>query len=261
MNKIIYLLKNDAREVAMLKESLNLLNINFLPNNNYPVYIIHDEIIDSNIIQDLKKYSKVDFKLIKINFNTKEYSKNINDNIQEYICVPGVDKKFDIGYRHMCRFYSYGIYKLKELQDTNYYLRLDCDSYFINPVSYDIFKYMEEGGYIYGYNQITTDNPLVSKNLWEVSKEYSKTIKVLKTPIDQIAQYNVYYTNFEIAKFNWFLNSEYENFFKFLDEQNGIYEYRWGDHCIKYLGVEMFLEEYKKLYLNLPYKHGNIFNK
>lgn len=260
MNKIIYLLKNDSREIAMLKESLYLLNINFLPHNNYPVYIIHDELIDHQIIQDLKNYSKVDFKLIQINFNIEEYTKNIKDNIQEYIYVDGVDKKFDIGYRHMCRFYSYGIYELKELQDTNYYLRLDCDSYFIDEIPYNIFEHMEDNELIYGYNQITTDNPVVSKNLWEVSKEYSKYNNTLKIPIDEIKQYNVYYTNFEIAKFNWFSKSDYKNFFNFIDKQNGIYEYRWGDHCIKYLGIEMFLEDSKKQHFNLPYRHGNIFN-
>lgn len=260
MNRIIYLLKNDKKEIAMLFQSLKLLSLNFLPNNNYPITIIHDEEISNEIFEEIKKYSGVDFQTILISFETEEY-KSRTIGVPEFIMVPGVDRGFGIGYRHMCRLYSYGMYEIKEIQDTKYYLRLDCDSYFIEPVNYDIFKVMEDNDIVYGYNAITTDNPLVSQNLWEVSKEYSKTHDVLKVPIDEVKQYNVYYTNFEIAKFDWFENSGYKDFFKFLDNENGIYKWRWGDHCIKYLGVEMFLEDNRKHYFNLPsYRHGNIFN-
>lgn len=260
MNRIIYLLKKDDKEIAMLFQSLRLLRENFLPNNNYPIVILHDEEIDSVIFDEIKNYSGVDFQTILISFDTDEY-KSRTIGVPENIMVPGVDRGFGIGYRHMCRLYSYGMYEIPELQDTNYYLRLDCDSYFVTPVDFDLFKVMESGDKVYGYNAITTDNPLVSQGLWEVSKEYSKTHTVLKTPIDQVKQYNVYYTNFEIAKFDWFANSGYKDFFSFLDNENGIYKWRWGDHCIKYLGVEMFLEDNKKQYFSLPsYRHGNIYN-
>jgi hypothetical protein len=260
MNKIIYLLKNDAKEIAMLKESLNLLNINFLPHNNYPIVILCDEIIDQLIIDDIKKYSNTEFKFIFIDFNSHEYSKNIKEDISEYIYVNGVERGFGIGYRNMCRLYSYGMYEIEELKNTNYYLRLDCDSYFVDKIEYDIFKKMEDNNYIYGYNCVTTDNPVVCQNLWELSKEYSHLNIVKKTPIDEITQYNMYYTNFEIAKFDWFENSEYKDYFKFLDNENGIYKWRWGDSIIKYLGVEMFLDDSKKHQFNIPYIHGNIFN-
>jgi alpha 1,2-mannosyltransferase len=259
MNRIIYLLKNDPKEIGMLFKSLELLNANFLPNNNYPIYILHDEPISDETFQQLKEYSGVDFTTVLISFETDEY-KSKTVGVPDQIMVPGIDRGFGIGYRHMCRFYSYGMYLIPELQDTNYYLRLDCDSYFTKTVDFDIFKHMENGGFIYGYNQITTDNPLVSQGLWETSKEYSKTVDVIKVPIDEIRQYNVYYTNFEIAKFGWFSESVYKGFFNHVDEVNGIYIYRWGDHCIKYLGVEMFLEDSKKCHLNLPYSHGNIYN-
>lgn len=259
MNRIIYLLKKDDKEIGMLFKSLELLAKNFLPNNNYPIYIVHDEPIDDDIFQQIKDYSGVDFTTVLTSFDDDDYKRR-TIGVPEQIIVPGVDRGFDMGYRHMCRFYSYGMYQLPELKDTNYYLRLDCDSYFVNPVNQDIFKFMEENSYIYGYNNVTTDNPIVCQDLWESSKEYSNNVPVLKVPIDEIIKYNIYYTNFEIAKFDWFSNSEYKNFFNFLDEKNGIYLYRWGDACIKYLGVEMFLEDYKKCHMNLPYVHGNIFN-
>lgn len=259
MNRIIYLLKNDKKEIGMLTKSLELLKVNFLPNNNYPVYIIHDEEISDDTFRAIKTNSGVDFNTILIDFESPDY-KDRTIGVPDFIMVPGIDRGFGIGYRHMCRFYSYGMYEVPQLQDTNYYLRLDCDSYFIEPINHDIFELMQSKDYVYGYNKITTDNPVVCQKLWEISKEYSKSIDVFKTPIDQIKQYNIYYTNFEVAKFNWFSKSHYKEYFCFLDQQNGIYEFRWGDACIKYLGIEMFLPDEKKCYLDLPYIHGNIFN-
>lgn len=259
MNRIIYLLKNDKKEIGMLKKSLELLKTNFLPNNNYPIVIIHENDIQENILNDLRKNIDIKFDEIIIDFKHNQYADKSID-APKNIYVPGIERGFDIGYRNMCKFFAFEIYKSPELQDTKYYLRLDCDSYFVNLVNYDIFKKMEENDYVYGYNKITTDNPIVSKNLWELSKQYSKSVNVLKVPIDQIPQYYVYYTNFEIAKFDWFLSSGYKKYFEFLDEQNGIYLNRWGDHCIKYLGIEMFLNDSKKYCFNLPYQHGNIFN-
>jgi hypothetical protein len=260
MNKIIYLLKNDKKEILMLKESLRLLKENFLPNNNYPIVIMCDERINESIINDIKKYSNTNFEFIFINFNSHEYSKNINQDVPEYIYVNGVERPFGIGYRNMCRLYSYGMYEIEELKNTNYYLRLDCDSFFVDKVNYDIFKFMQNNNYIYGYNCITTDNPVVCENLWEISKDYSNFNFVKKIPIDEIIQHNMYYTNFEIAKFEWFKKSDYKNYFKFLDAKNGIYKWRWGDSVIKYLGISMFLDDCQKYQFDLPYRHGNIFN-
>jgi alpha 1,2-mannosyltransferase len=258
MNRIIYLLKKDQKEIDMLSMSLKLLKVNFLPSNDYPIFVLHDEMIEEEIFDKLQ--SDVKFTTVFVDFKSDEYQKNIKPGVDDKIRVPGVDRYFDMGYRHMCRFYSYGMYEVLELQDTDLYLRLDCDSYFTEPVDYDIFKYMEDNDLIYGYNLITTDNPLVSKNLWEVSKDYSRTVDVIKTPIDGIPQYNMYYTNFEIAKFHWFKESAYKPYFDFIDNENGIYKWRWGDAIIKYLGIEMFLPENKKHLFNVPYKHGNIFN-
>jgi len=238
-NKILYLLKNATKEISMLIKSLQLLNINF---------------------ENIKLESGVDFKTILIDFESYEYTKNINSDVLDIIYVPGVDRGFDIGYRNMCRLYSFGMYELEELKETNYYLRLDCDSYFTDKIEYDLFEFMEKNELIYGYNMITTDNPIVSKDLWEVSKEYSNNNKVLKVPINDIKQYNMFYTNFEIAKFDWFNSSEYKEYSIFIDKQNGIYKWRWGDAIIKYLGIEMFLEDNKKYRFDIPYKHGNIFN-
>ena len=112
-----------------------------------------------------------------------------------------------------------------------------------------------------GYNNINTDNPIVVEGLWENALDYSEKTKTIKKPIIEIKHPLIYYTNFEIAKTKWFLEKEYNNFFNFIDNLGGIYYKRWGDAAIKYLGIEMFLEDkYKHNFNDLNYRHGNIFN-
>lgn len=257
-NKIIYLLRNSPKDLMLFKKSIELLKLNFLENNNYPIYVFNED-VEEVFFEKLNLEFTLKITSIKIKFELPDFLKN--KSVPEFIFVDGVPSPFTLGYRHMCRFYAGEMYKHQALQDTDYYLRLDNDSFFMSKVKYDIFNHMKNNNLTYGYNEITTDNPVVAKGLWEKALDYSNKIKTIKKPITEIKHPFVYYTNFEIAKFNWFKNSEYINFYDFIDGLGGIYFTRWGDHAIKYLGIEMFLEDkYKHNFNDLNYRHGNIFN-
>ena len=250
-NKIIYLLRNSELDLKLFDKSIELLKINFLPTNNYPIVIFHEN-IPIEFFQNIQNKHQINFETERINFKIPKFLDEEK--------VPQEVMTKSIGYRHMCRFYSGEMYFQKILKDTNYYLRLDNDSFFREPVEYDIFKYMEDNNYIYGYNATLGDNPQVTVGLLEACQIYSQTRKVIKD-INDIPFPQVYYTNFEIAKFNWFLNPDYLDFYNFIDMLGGIYQYRWGDHIIKFLGLSMLLEDkYKCHFKDLPYVHGNFFN-
>jgi len=250
-NKIIYLLRNSELDLKLFNKSIELLKTNFLPTNNYPIIIFHED-IPMQIFDDIQNNHSIKFNIEKINFEIPKFIEESK--------VPREVMTKSIGYRHMCRFYAGQMYFENALKDTDYYLRLDNDSFFTEPVKYDIFKYMEDNNYIYGYNAILEDNPQVTVGLFEACQLYSQTRKTLKDMKD-IPFPKVYYTNFEIAKFKWFLNPEYLDFYNFIDMLGGIYQYRWGDHIIKFLGLSMLLEDkYKNHFTDLPYVHGNFFN-
>lgn len=251
-NKIIYLIRNSKKDLMLFEKSIESLKNNFLTNNPYPVMVFHEDIEDSYF----EKFD-IDMRPVKIHFKIPSFLEA--SEIPEFISVPGVPFPFTVGYRHMCRFFSGDMYFQEVLKDTDYYLRLDNDSFILEPVKYDIFKFMENRDLIYGYNCVNVDNPLVVDGLWEISEQYSKKTKVMKKPFADIKHPHIYYTNFEIGKFNWFLQKEYLNYYNFIDKSGGIYHKRWGDAAIKYLGIEMFLEDSKKhCFSDIKYFHGYI---
>lgn len=242
----------------LFEKSIELLKLNFLKHNNYPIYVFNED-VDNIFFERLNLEFDIKIKNIKIKFELPNFLKN--KPVPESIHVDGVPFPFTLGYRHMCRFYAGEMYKHEIVKDSDYYLRLDNDSFFISEVRYDIFSYMKNNNIIYGYNKITTDNPIVVENLWESAFEYSSKIKTIKKPIIDIKHPLIYYTNFEIAKTKWFLEKEYNDFYNFIDNLGGIYYKRWGDAAIKYLGIEMLLEDkYKHNFNDIDYRHGNIFN-
>jgi len=252
-NKIIYLIRNSEKDLKLFEKSIELLQENFLPSNPYPVFVFHEDIEESYFNR-----FKIDLTPVRISFEIPDFLQE--QNVPELITVPGVPFPFTVGYRHMCRFFSGDMYFQEVLADTDYYLRLDNDSFILNPVRYDLFKFMDNREIIYGFNRVHTDNPLVVDGLWELSQEYCEGKEVLKKPFTDIKHPNIYYTNFEIAKFDWFLQKDYLDYYKFIDKSGGIYHKRWGDAAIKYLGVEMFLEDNKKhCFSDVKYFHGDIF--
>ena len=49
--------------------------------------------------------------------------------------------------------------------------------------------------------------------------------------------------------------------FKFIEKQGGIYTKRWGDAPIKYIGVNLFLEDkYKLPVRGFIYQHGAVYD-
>lgn len=70
----------------------------------------------------------------------------------------------------MCRFHSKEVYRQPILDGLDYLWRLDDDSELSHPFSYDIFKFMQDNNYSYGYYYRVMD-PCVEL-LWEASCKY-----------------------------------------------------------------------------------------
>jgi hypothetical protein len=71
-------------------------------------------------------------------------------------------------------------------------------------------------------------------------------------------QYNlVYYNNFEMIKISEFTCDMYLNYFDYLDSKNGFLKYRWGDHAIRFLYTQLFINQSNIHYFkDLPYFHS-----
>ena len=264
-NAIVYLLNNSEEDKNHFKISLNNL-INFYLND-YPCDVIcfHEKDFCKYEIANLTKTFKINLIFQEISFEIPNYNTDILAEIPEYFPHPQDSNHigFSMGYRHMCRFFTGEIFKQNILKDYKYIWRLDTDSFILDKIKSDVFLDMNKNNSIYGYINIQHDHPAVIKDLWEISEKYFKKInkdKIFNNE-KEFHYRRVFYTNFEIFNLEWFNSSEYQLFYKYLDETAGIYKYRWGDHIIRYIALNSLENKDRFLFFkDIIYQHGNIYH-
>lgn len=256
-NCILYLVRTSEADLQSLNHSLSLLDENILNQTGMiDVILFHEASFTQeykNNVRSLKNgntiFQQVDFTVPDI------------EGIPEIFPHPSQVQRdlgnagFSIGYRHMCWFFSGGLYEQPIMNDYKYYLRLDTDSEILTPITYDIFNMMERGEYKYGYIEdgIQQDSPDVVIGLWDfVGSLYN---------IAHIPEGRIFYTNIEIGHVQWFKNGPYKSLFKQIEANGGVYVKRWGDAPIKYIGVNLFMPTQNMVAIKgFTYKHGATYN-
>jgi alpha 1,2-mannosyltransferase len=240
MNCIVYLVRSSEEDVENFNKSLSLVEDNVVPaTKDFDIIVFCEP-----SFEDLKSKVKTNLNLNyqSIEFSIPDYPQEILDQIPEFFPHPTHGNGpvawghpgFSIGYRHMCRFFSGHMYEYDILHKYDYYLRLDTDSYITTKIPYDIFELAKQNEIYYGFIKIEDDNPKVVEGLWETVDQY--------IPND-LPENLMFYTNFELGKVSWFLTSEYMKFYNYLDKTGGFYTKRWGDAPVKFLGINLLMEE------------------
>jgi len=268
-NTILYLLNNTEEDKATFIKSLDLLYNNYLQDYPCDITCFHEPDFCKNEKNNLKnKYHFLNINFHEIEFKVPDYSEEIASQILEYFPHPEEiwqqrgHKGFTMGYRHMCRFFAGQFMNLQCLSEYKYIWRLDTDSFILNKINYNVFERMKSSNSIYGYINIQHDHIGAIKNLWETCKNYfSEENLIFKLENKKKHFRRVYYSNFEIFDMEWFKAKPYQDFYNYLDSTGGIYINRWGDHVIRYLGLNALENKEKFLFFNdIIYEHGAIYH-
>lgn len=270
-NCIVYLLKASEEDMLEFSDSVNSLYNYFLKKNPCDIICFHENDLIP-YIDTIRQKLKVNVEFIEISFSIPNNNKHLD--IPKFFPHPTHGNGpiawghlgFDIGYRHMCRFFSGEIFKQSVLKKYKYYMRMDSDSFILDHVTYNVFDFMEQTNKKYAFiaPAVQFDNPLVCKELWEKSYEwyFNNKEKCILAPITEIPKYKLYYTNFEICDIEWFNSGHYMEYYSYIDYLGGIYTERWGDAVIRYLGVNMFMKDFDKFPIyDIAYKHGAVYNR
>ena len=252
------------RDLPLLYRSLCFLFKNYKFVNMSDVIVLHDDITKSDIANLQVSLHQTIGYIPKIKFETLEFLCPQNLQFEEKYYKVSLNE-FWMGYRHMCRYHSGLLYKDDRFKNYDYYLRLDSDSYIYSEINWNIFEYMENNNFSYAYmKDEDREVPRVAEDLWEETKSFIDSNKNLvlhsfyERLVDNKWDYTLYYTNFEIAKFDFFRSNSYMSYFEHLDKTNKFFYNRWGDAPIHWLGVNMFLEPSKILKVdNICYQHNN----
>lgn len=258
---IIYLSRE--KDINILYHSLLLLHKNFNSKYKYPIVVLHDDISKTTISQLLLNLNKQLGYIPNIKFEILNFALPSHISTDPSLYNPPLTQ-FGMGYRHMCRLHSGELYKHESLLQYDWYWRLDSDSFILSEISYDPFDVMVQKGYEYSYlSEYEKDESFVVTGLWDTTKQFisKNNIKPISlTDKLKNGEWNLdmFYTNFEIAKFSFFRGEEYMSYYNELDKTGNLFYKRWGDAPIHWLGVHMFLPESKIWCIkDICYQHGS----
>jgi len=155
----IYILTKVSRNIRLTK-LLQDFHTYFNKQFRYPVILFLDKDNNSSLAlkAELKNYT-VFYQTLSFELPSNKWKDTI----------PIVFYGASLGYRHMCRFHSKGIYKQPILTGLDYAWRLDDDSHILRAIPYDVFEFMRERHLSYGYIQQTSDAAGVVNYLWETT--------------------------------------------------------------------------------------------
>lgn len=235
-----------------LKKNLELLYQNFNNEYQYPVLItsfgpkyrpgfikkIHQR-IDPRIkfmeLAEPKIPSRI--KEEELFYNRKEI-----DYVRKFF------PKSRAGYLHMINFVAGGVMKIPEINQYDYVLKMDDDTFFIKKPGFDIFQFMRNNNYQLASSDLKKYDKERQRNcqigLRELVKKYIKDnniVPVNNLALDGEGNWNsVCAYDPSLLNLNIFRNKNWEKWWHCVDQSGGIYKYRWGDLEIHSLYLAMY---------------------
>tara|TARA_B100001175_G_scaffold97211_1_gene82386 strand:- start:94 stop:960 length:867 start_codon:yes stop_codon:yes gene_type:complete len=194
-----------------------------------PVIIFHEDFTDEVKDEFLDIYNNITFCKIDFQNNNLPYDRNVS--------------KCGKGYMMMCRFFSGVMQSMDILKDYDSYIRMDDDSFLIEPII-DTDKFLVDAKKYYYVNRTNFfDNPEdmnAETGLFKFTYDFCKNYNL---KIDELMPilYNVGflkdqnytglcpYNNFHYSKLNLWKNSIIKNYTDKIINMNGTLIYNWMD--------------------------------
>ena len=204
--------------------------------NPIDVILFHE----GNISEDDQNY-------ISSHYPEKIIFKNVSKYFQDksHLELAG-EKKFNLGYRQMCRFNMYHIWE--EVNQYDYILRVDED---VEITEFDpyVFELMDQKKITYITGRFTKEtHPLTNFTLPSFLNENTEL------NVEKIYNHRNPYTNVYATKVDFWKQNDVCSLLKTISLSDDQLINRWGDHTVQ--GIVLNHKEKKiKLFPKLEYKH------
>ena len=216
----IYNDPKQASRIELLRGSLRITR-NLFPSTD--ILVFHEDYTDD----EFKTLPQVT-KFIQVDFSGKEE-----------LYSPGLRRPY--GYLMMCRFFSGVLQSHPEVTKYTHYMRLDDDSYFMDPYLTERAVYQKLLNHDYVFRSVFHDTK-DQQSLFEFTLDflrangYESHIPALKQHLRQrqILQGDMYtglapYNNFHIASKRLWQNDLVQRYIQALEVSNGILQKGWMD--------------------------------
>lgn len=172
-----------------------------------------------------------------------------------------------ISYRYMCRYESGFFYRHPFMDEYEYYWRVEPSVKFYCDVDYDIFQFMKDQDYEYGFTIALREYIETIPTLWDTTKNFLKNNPQYLAKDNSLGfisdddgeTYNLchFWSNFEIGKLDFLRSKAYSSYFDALDKSGGFFYERWGDAPVHSIAAALFLDKEKLHFFDdIGYYHG-----
>lgn len=232
----------------LVKRNLHIYeNFNRFLDEQYPLIIFHEGNIPlehQQAILDANQNQSLSFVDIGKEFVWPE---NVPMSMVQ-------DPGFHLGYRLMCRFNCYQIWK--HVKDYDYIFRIDEDT-FIGELKYDVFQYMQDNNMDYLVSRFCEEtHTLTNTTIPQVASDLLGD----RYTVDMYDQYNLWvpYTNLYVARTGLFLQDDVQSFLRKLTSNPMFLTHRWGDHVVMGIVLKAFSSPEKVSHVHdFTYLHGS----
>lgn len=178
--------------------------------------------------------------------------------------VPYADRE---SYHNMCRFFSRSFYKHPLVSSYEYYWRIEPNVSFRCDIDFDPFDFMNQNGKKYGFvitiHEFMSSIPTLMNATARFILNFYYQIggkNNLKFMYDN-GKYNGchFWSNFEIASFDFFRSKLFNEFVDELERAGGFYYERWGDAPVHSIAASILLDKSEvHFFENIGYTHEPI---
>lgn len=231
----------EVTKMQVFKESLKTA-VDYLPN--YPIFVFHEDYtsFDKKSVLSIAKDRKIKF--VKVDFDNYKGHKNLDEWIKKQ---KGFVEGRPAGYRMMCRFFSGVMQNTKEISKFDYYIRMDHDSFFVEPRKLDVEECIRKYDFDYMFRSFFTDRK-EKEALWKFTKEYAKknglSLKGFKSlgMLDFKGNYNGLcpYNNFHVSKTAFWKRKDVRDYLNEMEKVDGIIKLHWQDANVHAMLIGLF---------------------
>lgn len=190
--------------------------------------------------------SLLDQKYISSNYPSKIIFKDVSKYFQNIHIELEGENKFTLGYRQMCRFNMFHIWK--EVANYDYIFRVDEDVEIID-CDPNLFSYMNKKSIKYMTGRFTKETHRLTNETLPYFLLSNSKLNVKK-----IYNHRNPYTNLYASNVQFWLADDVQEILKLISLTDDQIKYRWGDHTVQGL-----LLNHKRVKINLfpklEYKH------
>ncbi len=226
-------------------------------NYKFDVILFHEGNITLEHQNYIQKESNlpIQFRDIRTCGNKQAFNDDRNV-INMELCPPTpLSEQFTVGYKHMCHFWSVGLFEY--LADYQYVIRMDEDVFLLDMNPHILETIVSQNiKFAMPWLCSVLDDPNVIVGMDVLLNRFCKQNNItMLVDYDQICAPN---TNFVIFDLQYFKNNKIvQDFLTAVDKSHGIYSNRWGDAPI--WGIILFALQNETVYLcdQIEYYHGS----